>query len=511
MTSPHASAPSERDPLLVPGEVDAFPEGDIETAEEQADLDGPKQSVGTLRAVLIILSLWVLIFLQGRISQLFSPRICISISAVLFGIGSFVTSRAQSFQVFITGRAIAGVGAAGVMTISIILVLELTGKKRRGLFIGLVNAGYTSGVALGAVVAGALLPVTGWRALFWIQTPLAIGAGIAVFFSIPHSFVSNSESPDDRSLRKKLAKVDYLGAITLILTIVLFLYGLSSAKIQWIPVGVSAILLIIFILNEVYIAHTPIIPITVLSSRGVLLTCVAQLGFMGARWTVLFYTPVYAIAVRGWSPSAAGSVLVPTNLGFAAGGLLAGALHIRRGGSFYLPCIITFAMFTITEFAISQVSTDGFSTVGYIAIVFLNGLFTGAALNYTLAHILHLSLPSVHFIVSSLLATFRGFAGSFGSAIGSGIFQRLLRGSLERGFEAEGMQKEELIRKLLGSPAMVSGLEGLEKMIAVEGYEYALKGLFLSATAGAALIVLVQAGAGWKEPEIAKTAEEEEE
>jgi MFS family permease len=48
------------------------------------------------------------------------------------------------------------------MTISFILVLELSGKKRRGLFLGLVNAGFTTGVALGAVVAGALLPVTGW-------------------------------------------------------------------------------------------------------------------------------------------------------------------------------------------------------------------------------------------------------------------------------------------------------------------------------------------------------------
>lgn len=48
------------------------------------------------------------------------------------------------------------------MTVSFILVLELTGKKRRGLFIGLVNAGFTTGVSFGAVVAGALLPVTGW-------------------------------------------------------------------------------------------------------------------------------------------------------------------------------------------------------------------------------------------------------------------------------------------------------------------------------------------------------------
>jgi MFS family permease len=48
------------------------------------------------------------------------------------------------------------------MTISFILVLELSGKKRRGLYIGLVNTGFTTGVSLGAVIAGALLPVMGW-------------------------------------------------------------------------------------------------------------------------------------------------------------------------------------------------------------------------------------------------------------------------------------------------------------------------------------------------------------
>ena len=74
----------------------------------------------------------------------------------------------------------------------------------------------------------------------------------------------------------------------------------------------------------------------VLKSRGALLSCLAQLGIMAARWMVLFYSPAYALAVRGWSPASAGSVLIPTNLGFAIGGILAGGLHIKRAGSFWL-------------------------------------------------------------------------------------------------------------------------------------------------------------------------------
>lgn len=80
----------------------------------------------------------------------------------LFAIGGITTSFAYSFPVFLLGRAISGSGAAGIFTISFVIVLELASKKRRGLFIGLVNTGFTIGVSLGAVVAGALLPVMGW-------------------------------------------------------------------------------------------------------------------------------------------------------------------------------------------------------------------------------------------------------------------------------------------------------------------------------------------------------------
>lgn len=116
----------------------------------------------------------------------------------------------------------------------------------------------------------------------------------------------------------------------------LFLYGMASTTIQWTPIAISGVLLPIFVFMELFVAQVPVIPISVLKSRGALLTCFAQLGFMCARWMVLFYTPVYAIAVRGWSPVEAGTILFPTNFGFGLGGLLIGALHIKRGGSFYM-------------------------------------------------------------------------------------------------------------------------------------------------------------------------------
>jgi len=221
---------------------------------------------------------------------------------------------------------------------------------------------------------------------------------------------------------------------------------------------------------------------------------------MMSRWSVLFYTPTYALAVRDWSPGIAGSILIPTNGGFAVGGLLVGWLHIRRHGSFYIPSLVVYLVFPATLVALAYLSTSASSPALYVLVVFLNGFVTGAALNYTLAHLLHLTPASTHYVATSLIATFRGFAGSFGSAVGGGLFVRVLRQSLQAGFEDAGFggKKEGLVRRLLGSPALVGQLEGVEKRVAVRGYEEALRSLFLAGAGLALLMVLVQAGTGWR-------------
>lgn len=99
------------------------------------------------------------------------------------------------------------------------------------------NAGFTTGVSLGAVVFGGLIGKIGWvrslplklmylagpltifpqRPLFWAQAPAALLAGCAIFLSIPGSMRSPGHSIDkDVTLRTKLKRIDYLGAIFLV-------------------------------------------------------------------------------------------------------------------------------------------------------------------------------------------------------------------------------------------------------------------------------------------------------
>lgn len=284
----------------------------------------------------------------------------------------------------------------------------------------------------------------------------------------------------------------------------LFLYGLSGT-IQLTPILLSFVALAAFVTIEYRLATDPIIPLKVLQSRGILLSCLAQLGFMAARWTVLFYAPIFVLAVRGLPPAVAGSVLIPTNAGFGSGGLVVGWLHIRRAGSFWLPCLVSLLLFGLALCALSFVSTAAASPVMYILVIFINGFSTGAALNYTLAHLLHLASPETHYIATSLLATFRGFAGSFGTAIGGGVFGRTLKDALAEGFrrldggDSLSDGRRELITRLIGSPALVfdGGLTEAERQVAIAGYEVGLRVLYQAAAALCILVLVVQASTGW--------------
>lgn len=315
--------------------------------------------------------------LNGKLSSVFPPRSCISLSAMLLALGSLICAVSNRFGSFVTGRCVQGAGSSGVFTISLIIVLELTGSQRRGLGIGLLNTGFTIGVAVGATAAGALLPVTGWRALFWLQVPACVVPGFILLFALPGDFhggkkgVENGKADDTW---KRVRNLDYLGAVLLTTSLVLVLYAMAAPKkIPIWPIVVSAFVLILFVNNEVFLAQDPIIPVSLLRSRGLLLTCLGTLGFMAGRWSVLFYEPTYALAVRTWAPSAAGAMLVPTNFGFALGGLSVGYFHIKRHGSFYAPTLVFYVLFPITLVLLGLLSTGSVPAWAIVLILFLCG------------------------------------------------------------------------------------------------------------------------------------------
>jgi len=438
--------------------------------------------------------------ISGKLCQIFTAPVYLLGSIIIQAIGILITSQARSIHVFLAGRAVTGMGSAAVTPVAFILVTKLSPTKRRGIFFGLVNTGYTTGLACGAIIAGALEPVLGWRTVFLVQIPVTVTAALVAFAMIPRE--EKVDSGENDSMARKLARIDYFGVLTLLITLVLLLYTLASPKIDFRAVTLSVAMLFLFVLVEFRWAAEPIVPPSIMTSRANIFSGTSVVGVMTARWAILFYTPVYAIAVRGWKPSAAGALLVPTNAGFAIGGLIAGFFHIRRTGSFYTPSLICFALFAVVQFVVSQLCTPTSAIGLYIGALFCNGFVVGALLNYSLAHLLHMTPTSQHVIVIPFNATFRSFSGSFGSAIAGGYFLRTLYRNLDQGFKSIGMpHNEELVRKLLGSPLLVQKLEGDERLVAIDAYTGAIKTTFLAGVGLAIVMLVVQAGVGWVAPD----------
>lgn len=434
--------------------------------------------------------------LSGKLCEIFTPPVFLFASIMLQASGMVLTSQARNLHVFLLGRVITGIGSAAVTPVAFILATKLVPVQKRGLFFGLINSGYTTGLSIGAIVAGALVDALGWRGLFLIQVPITLTAALVAFLLIPRERKDSSGS-----MRQKLARIDYFGALTLTSTLVLLLYTLSVPHVDYRALALSAGMFVLFVFTESRWAKEPVVPPSIMRSRANVFSGVATVGIMTARWGILFYTPVYAIAALDWSKPAAGALLVPTNAGFGLGGILIGWLHIRRTGSFFIPTLVCFGLFIVAQFALSQLINVTSPIWLYITALFCNGFVTGGVLNYSLAHLLHLTPTSQHIIVIPFNATFRSFSGSFGSAIAGGYFLRSLDRNLRSGFESVGLHhKEDLIRRLLGVPMLVQQLQGQEKAVAVESYAAAIRATFLAGVGLAVIMTLIQAGAGWNAP-----------
>ncbi|KAL7894654.1 MFS general substrate transporter [Trichoderma sp. TUCIM 5745] len=478
-----------------------------------ADLHSPSQTMWFTTSYLIASS--SLTPLAGSLATTFSPRAIVLPTAVFFSLGSLLASQADSFAVFVVGRVVMGCGGAGVVVMSVVFVIELAGKRRRGVMIGVVNTAYTMGVSVGAAVYGVLQPVIGWRPLFWLQSAILFLAGVGLYLSLPESMSSPASEQTGQkpsSLKQKLANIDYLGAALLITTIVLFLYSLAG-DIHPTPLLLSLLSLLAFILVEFTLSSShPIIPLSVLSSRGILLSCLSQLGLLTGRMSIIFYTPIFMLAVDGSSAATAGSVLIASNVALSLGGLLIGWLHIRRAGSYYVSLLVSIVCLDVTFYALAELSRSSTASYVFIATACFSGFVTGIVINYALVHILHLCHANTEHVTTSLFATFRGFGASFGTSLGGGIFYRILRSDLIAGFLALdgtaelGPARRRLVDRLLESPELVwhggelLRLEPQERQIAVEGYADAIRGVWRAAAVLGVLVVAVQAAAGWTSP-----------
>lgn len=308
--------------------------------------------------------------------------------------------------------------------ISTFVTSDLVPLRRRGIWQGIGNICYGAGMGLGGVFGGWVNDTLGWRWAFLLQVPFLVVSCILVAVKV--------KIPVKVSDTARIKRVDFLGATTLVLTLVSLLLGLNAGgnQVPWThplvltSLVMAAVFLALFIYVEAKVASEPVIPVRLLLDRTVAAACLTNWFTTMAVFGLLFYLPVF-FQVQGLSATAAGARLIPQAIGTAAGSLGSGIV-MRKSGRYRF---LNYVVMGIQVLSAGLICTlDLHTPVGLpFLYFFLGGAAYGSMLTITLVALISAVDHQHHAVVTSASYAFRSTGSTIGITIASAVFQNTLK------------------------------------------------------------------------------------
>ncbi|PVH71942.1 MFS general substrate transporter [Cadophora sp. DSE1049] len=422
--------------------------------------------------------------ITGKLSDIYGRKSVLLVSYVLFAVGSVICGIGQTMWQVISGRVIAGLGAAGMTVIVSILITDLVPLIQVASWRSYVNVVATIGRSIGGPLGGFLADTVGWRWSFIGQGPIITLAIFLIALRLPSHTSPPVDPPtqtkphsQSQSQRQpsKLHRVDFIGALLLALTIVSLLGALSlgGQDFPWshpivIGLGIASVVLgALFVLFEVYGALEPVFPPSLIVKRDVAtaygiitLQAAAQLGMM-------FTIPLYFRVTQNSSNTTAGSHLFPAVLGNTAGGLLSG-LYISRTGT-YKSLSLLAALSSSLCYLLLIVRWKGETGWWESLEIVPGGFGTGIAFSATFIGLTasvgreKVAVATSGLYLGSGLGMVLGVAGA--SAVQIGTVRRLL----ERGLEGVDGAKQ-IIEEVISNVSSIASLSPPIRKIVIESY-----------------------------------------
>lgn len=195
-------------------------------------------------------------------------------------LGEVISTLAVSSQMFILGRAVVGIGMAGLFGMAIAMIPAVTAPEQLAKVYGKMFACTAIGGLIAILSTGVLNTLAGWRVAFGVNVVCAVIVAVLVMFAIP----------ENRSARQRA--FDYKGVVLAALALLLFMYGLGqTAADGWlsaqvlIGVGGGIVLFIVFVLVERRLEH-PSFPLSILGIPAVVAAVIALVGAGLAQGTL---------------------------------------------------------------------------------------------------------------------------------------------------------------------------------------------------------------------------------
>jgi EmrB/QacA subfamily drug resistance transporter len=252
------------------------------------------------------LPLAALLLVGGSMGDHYGRRRIFVVGVVLFSLASAWCGVATNIFQLILARAAQGVGGALLVPGSLAIIGASFRGEERGRAIGTWSGFTAITAAIGPVIGGWLIEQVSWRAVFFLNLPLALVVLLISFYQVPESRNEKQTEP-----------LDWLGALLITIGLGLLVYGLiESSRLgfahPYVQTGLigGGLFLMLFLLFERR-TRTPMLPLALFHSRDFAGANLLTLLLYSALGGTLFFVPLNLIQVQGWTATAAGAALLP--------------------------------------------------------------------------------------------------------------------------------------------------------------------------------------------------------
>ena len=247
-----------------------------------------------------------LILVGGSMGDQVGRRRTFLAGVLLFTLASIACGLATSTRALIVARAIQGTGAAFLVPGSLAIISATFDDAERGRAIGTWSGFSAITSAIGPVVGGWLIEHVSWRAIFFLNVPLAV---FVVVLSLRFMRDSRDETRGSR--------VDWTGPVLAVIGLGGIVFGLlewprtgANPSIVRAAIGGGIVALVAFVIVERR-APSPMLPVGLFRSRTFTLANALTLLLYGALGTVLWLVPLNLIQVQRYTATAAGAAFLP--------------------------------------------------------------------------------------------------------------------------------------------------------------------------------------------------------
>src|SRR3954452_11741200 len=378
------------------------------------DLDGLSIQAWATTAYLITST--IVTPLYGKLSDIYGRRPFFIFAITVFVLGSLLSGAAQSMYELAAARAFQGIGAGGLFSLALTIIGDIVPPRERakyqGYFLAVFGTSSVLGPVLGGLFAGAntILGITGRRWVFLVNVPIGLASLLLVVrtLHLPHT--------------RRDHRIDYPGALALVVGLIPLLIIAEQGR-DWGWTSTSAIVcyvigvvgIIAFLLAERDYGDDALLPLRLFRGRtfgvGSLLNLIVGMGMFGGLAAV----PLYMQIVKGYSPTAAGLLLLPMVIGIMSGTISSGQLIARTGRYIWFPRI-GLAILLVAMLLLHTLGPDS-PIVVVDAYAFLFGLGLGMNMQTLVLAIQNAVPPQDMGVATSSATFFRQMGGTLGTAV----------------------------------------------------------------------------------------------